>query len=118
MNRDDAGPRGFYDDPGDPERQTHVDMWSTCEENPSRIDRVTEVHYRWMNNETRKVDSRYCWSWLHHCQALHGAPLIMRYAGLDRNAEYRIKVVEFGQFGATSDLVADNKFPIHCPIRD
>jgi hypothetical protein len=117
VNWDDPGPGGFYDDLGDPDRQSHVDMLSTFEENPSRIDRVTEGHYRWMNNDTRKVDSGYRWSWLHHCQTLHGAPLIMRYEGLDSNAEYKIRVVEFGRFGSTIDLVADNKYPIHGPMR-
>ena len=117
VNWDDPGPGGFYDDLGDPERQTHVDMLSTYEENPSCLDRVTEGHYRWVNNETRQVDSRYRWSWLHHCQTFHGAPLIMRYDGLDRNAEYKIKVVEFGRFSSTIDLTADDKFPIHGPMR-
>ncbi|MEZ6034575.1 MAG: hypothetical protein R3C17_15880 [Planctomycetaceae bacterium] len=117
VNWDNPGPGGFYDDLGDPERQPHVDMLSSYEENPSRLDRVTEGHYRWMHNETRKVDSHYRWSWLHHCQTLHGAPLIMRYDGLDRNAEYKIKLVEFGRFGSTIDLTADDKFLIHGPRR-
>ena len=117
VNWDDPGPGGFYDDLGDPERQSHVDMLSTYEENPSRIDRVTEGHYRWMNNETRQVDKRFRFSWLHHVQTLHGAPLIMRYDGLDPDADYRIRVVEFGRFGATIDLVADDQFKIHGPSR-
>lgn len=114
---DNPGDGGFYDDLGDPERQPHVDLLSTWDENPSRIDRVTEGHYRWMNNVTREVDSRFRRSWLHHCQTLHGAPLIMRYEGLDSNADYKIRVVEFGRFGATVDLVADDRFKIHGPMR-
>ena len=117
VNWQDPGPGGFYDDLGDPENQPHVDMLSTYEENPSRIDRVTEGHYRWMNNQSLIVDPRYRWSWLHHCQTLHGAPLIMHYEGLDRNADYKVKVVEFGRFGSTVDLVADDRFPIHGPMR-
>ncbi|MCA9074756.1 MAG: hypothetical protein KDA93_06975 [Planctomycetaceae bacterium] len=117
VNWDDPGPGGFYDDLGDPERQPHVDMLSIYDENPSRVDRVTEGHYRWMNNETRMVDKRFRYSWLHHVQTLHGAPLIMRYEGLDPKADYRIRVVEFGRFGATIDLVADGRFKIHGPSR-
>lgn len=114
---DDPGPGGFYDDLGDPDRQPHVEMLSTYEENPSRLHRVTEGHYRWMNNSTLEVDDRYRYSWLHHCQTFPGAPLIMRYEGLDRNAEYKIKVVEFGRFGSTLDLMADGKYRIHGPMK-
>jgi hypothetical protein len=113
VNWEDPGPGGFYDDLGNPDKQPHLDMLSTYEENPSRIDRVTEGHYRWMNNMTLEVDSRYRRSMLHHAQSLHGAPLIVRYDGLDKNAEYKIRVMEFGRFHATIDLVADEKYPIH-----
>lgn len=113
VNWDDPGPGGFYDDLGNPDRQPHLDMLSTYEENPSRIDRVTEGHYRWMNNMTLEVDSRYRHSMLHHAQSLHGAPLIVRYDGLDPDAEYKIKVIEFGRFHATIDLVADDRYVIH-----
>jgi len=117
VNWDDPGSGGFYDDLGDPERQSHVDMLSTYEENPSRLHRVTEGHYRWMNNMTLQVDSRYRFSWLHHCQIFPGAPLIMRYDGLDKDAEYKVKVVEFGRFGSTLDLVADGEYRIHGPMK-
>ena len=79
VNWEDAGPGGFYDDLGNPEKQSHLDMLSTYEENPSRIDRITEGHYRWMNNMSLEVDNRYRHTWLHHSQSLHGAPLIVRY---------------------------------------
>ena len=117
VNWEDAGPGGFYDDLGNPDKQSHLDMLSTYEENPSRIDRVTEGHYRWMNNMSLEVDNRYRHTWLHHSQSLHGAPLIVRYDGLDKNAEYKIKVVEFGRFHATIDLVADDVYKIHGPLR-
>lgn len=110
---EDPGPGGFYDDLGNAEKQPHLDMLSTYEENPSRIDRITPGHYRWMNNMTLEVDNRYRHSWLHHAQSLHGAPLIVRYDGLDPNARYKIKVVEFGRFGAAIDLVVDDVHRIH-----
>lgn len=117
VNWDNPGPGGFYDDLGDPERQPHVDLLATYEENPSRLHRVTEGHYRWMNNVTLQVDDRYRFSWLHHCQIFPGAPLIMRYDGLDKDAEYKVKVVEFGRFGSTLDLVADGEHRIHGPMK-
>jgi len=117
VNWEDPGPGGFYDDLGDPERQPHLDMLSTYEENPSRIDRVTEGHYRWLDNGTLKVDPNFRYSWLHHAQTLHGAPLIMRYDNLDPNAEYKLKVVEFGRFRATMDLTADGQYKIHEGIK-
>ncbi|WP_339908043.1 hypothetical protein [Symmachiella dynata] len=117
VNWEDPGPGGFYDDLGDPERQPHVDHLSTYEDNPSRIDRMTEAHYRWVNNDTIQVDPRFRYSMLSSAQTLHGAPLIMRYEGLDQNAEYKLRVIEFGRFGASIDLVADDKYPIHGPLR-
>jgi hypothetical protein len=117
VNWDDPGPGGFYDDLGDPDRQSHVDMLSTYEENPSDLLRVTEGHYRWMNHDTLEVDNRYRYSWLNYCQTYPGAPLIMRYDELDKDAEYKVKVVEFGRFGSTLDLVADGEYRIHGPMR-
>lgn len=117
VNWEDPGPGGFYDDLGNPDKQPHLNMLSSYDENPSRIDRITEGHYRWMNNQTLEVDNRYRFSWLHYAQSLHGAPLILRYDGLDPDASYSVKVVEFGRFGASIDLIADNKYQIHGPLR-
>jgi len=117
VNWEDPGPGGFYDDLGNPDKQSHLNMLSSYDENPSRIDRITEGHYRWMNNQTLEVDNRYRFSWLHYAQSLHGAPLILQYDGLDRDASYSVKVVEFGRFGASIDLIADNKYQIHGPLR-
>ena len=117
VNWEDPGPGGYYDDLGHPDKQPHLNMLSTYEKNPSRIDRITEGHYRWMNNQTLEVDNRYRYSWLNYAQSLHGAPLIVKYDGLDRNASYSIKVVEFGRFGASIDLIADDQYLIHGPQR-
>jgi len=117
VNWEDPGPGGFYDNLGNPQKQPHLDMLSTYEENPSRIDRVTEGRYRWLNNGTLEVDPKYRYSMLDHAQTLHGAPLTMRYRGLDKNAEYKIKVIEFGRFRPTLDLTADGEYVIHGPHR-
>ena len=117
VNWEDPGPGGFYDDLGNPQKQPHLDQLSTYEENPSRIDRVTEGHYRWLDNGRLDIDPNFRYSWLNHAQTLHGAPLIVRYEGLDPNAEYKVKVVEFGRFRATMDLTADGEFKIHGGIK-
>ena len=117
VNWEDPGPGGFYDDLGNPQKQPHLDMLSTYEENPSRINRVTEGRYRFMDNGTLEVDPRFRYSMLNHAQTLHGAPLIVRYDGLDKDAEYKIKVIEFGRFWATIDLTADGTYPIHGPLK-
>lgn len=114
---EDPGPGGFYDDLGNPQKQPRLDMLSNYEENPSRIDRVTEGHYRWLDNGTLQVDPNFRYSWLNHAQTAHGAPLTVRYEGLDKNAEYKVRVVEFGRFRATMDLTADGTYEIHGPIK-
>ena len=114
---EDPGPGGFYDDLGNPEKQPHVVPLSTYEENPSRIDRVTEGHYRWLDNGTVEVDANFRYSMLNYSQTLHGVPLTVRYEGLDKDAEYKIRVIEFGRFRALIDLTADGAYPIHGPLR-
>ena len=117
VNWEDPGPGGFYDDLGNIAKQPHLVMMSSYEENPSRIDRAVESHYRWMNNSTYKVDETFKYSMLDQAQTLHGAPLMVHYEGLDPAAEYKIKVIEFGRFGAEIDLKADNEYVIHEGLR-
>ena len=117
VNWEDPGPGGFYDDLGNPDKQPHLVPLSSYEQNPSRIERATEGHYRWLDNGTVEVDKNFRYSMLNYSQTLHGAPLIVRYTGLDKNAQYKIRVIEFGRFRALIDLTADDLYPIHGPLR-
>ncbi len=74
LNWTDAGPGGFYDDLGDPTRQPHLVRGSVS----------LEYHPHWPK------------SWWTYAESLYDEPLQMRYTGLDRAAQYRIRVVYAG----------------------
>ena len=74
LNWTDPGPGGFYDDLGDPTRQPHLVLGSVS----------LEYHPHWPK------------SWSTYAESLYDEPLQMRYTGLDRAAQYRIRVVYAG----------------------
>ena len=74
LNWTDPGPGGFYDDLGDPTRQPHLVRGSTS----------LEYHAHWPK------------SWWTYAESFYDEPLQMRYTGLDRAAQYRIRVVYAG----------------------
>ena len=74
LNWTDPGPGGFYDDLGDPTRQPHLVLGSVS----------LEYHPHWPK------------SWWTYAESLYDEPLQMRYTGLDRAAQYRIRVVYAG----------------------
>ena len=57
-------------------------------------------------------------SWWRYADTHYGAPIVMRYTGLDRTARYRLRVVMPGETSTPARriavrLVADGKFEIH-----
>jgi hypothetical protein len=74
LNWTDPGPGGFYDDLGDPTRQPHLVRGSTS----------LEYRPHWPK------------SWWTYAESFYDEPLQMRYTGLDRAAQYRIRVVYAG----------------------
>ena len=74
LNWTEPGPGGFYDDLGDPTRQPHLVRGSIG----------LEYHPHWPK------------SWWTYAESLYDEPLQMRYTGLDRAAQYRIRVVYAG----------------------
>jgi hypothetical protein len=74
LNWTDPGPGGFYDDLGDPARQPHLVRGSVS----------LEYHAHWPR------------SWWTYAESFYDDPLQMRYTGLDRTAQYRIRIVYAG----------------------
>ena len=112
VNWEDPGPGGFYDDLGNTEKQPHLVRQTTWDEDPGFVLGPQESHYRSLDNSTLKVDPLK-FSWLDQAQTLYGAPLIVRYEGLDPDAVYRVRATYFGRYGAVMRLVADDRFEIH-----
>jgi hypothetical protein len=107
----DPGPGGYYDDLGNPEQQPHLVRGLPYEEDPQRFkSTLTGFGYR--------PDWRM--SWMTQAESFWETPLQMRYSGLDRNAQYRVRIVYAGDvFGPDMliRLVADGKYEVHPPIR-
>jgi hypothetical protein len=83
----DLGPGGFYDDLGNPSRQPHLVRGPGYDRDPGFL-RSPLVGFAY----------RPGWrlSWCRHAEALYDAPLRLRYAGLDPEARYRVRVVYAG----------------------
>ncbi len=107
----DPGPGGYYDDLGNPGQQPHLVGGLPYEEDPQRFkSTLTGFGYR--------PDWRL--SWMTHAESFWETPLQMRYGGLDRTAQYRVRIVYAGDaFGPDMRirLVADDKYEVHPPIR-
>jgi hypothetical protein len=107
----DPGPGGFYDDLGDPSQQPHLVRGLPYEEDPQRFEStMTGFGYR--------PDWRL--SWMTHAESFWDTPLRMRYTGLDRSAQYRVRIVYAGDVFSMNTLirlVANEKYEIHPPVR-
>ncbi len=105
VNWTDPGPGGFYDDLGDPSRQPHLVRGLGYEKDPAF--RHTPL-VGFGGGAAQRI------SWRTHAEALFEAPLRMRYENLDRNAQYKIRVVYAGDSpGVKIRLAADGAVEIH-----
>ena len=92
LNWTDPGPGGFYDDLGDAGHQPHLVKGSTG----------VEYHAQWPK------------SWWTYAESFYDEPIRMRYSGLDRAAQYRIRVVYAGDSpGRKIRLVAGDGLEVH-----
>jgi hypothetical protein len=87
LNWTDPGPGGFYDDLGNPTRQPHLVQEPGLLKDPGFLEHALVGFGPRGNNRT---------SWWDHAETLYDTPLRMRYPGLDRHAEYKIRVVYAG----------------------
>jgi hypothetical protein len=103
----DPGPGGYYDDLGNPAQQLHLLRGLPFEEDPQRFkSTLTGFGYR--------PDWRL--SWMTHAESFWETPLRMRYTGLDRAAQYRVRIVYAGDVFSMNTLirlVANDQYEIH-----
>jgi hypothetical protein len=105
VNWTNPGPGGFYDDLGNPANQPHLIRGLGFDKDPA-FRQTALVGF------TNRLDSRT--SWLTHAEALYDAPLRMRYTGLDRDAQYRLRIVYAGDnYKIGIRLVANDSVEIH-----
>jgi hypothetical protein len=105
VNWTNPGPGGFYDDLGDPRQRPHLVMGSTYEKDPAFF------HAPYTGFDQEPTWRR---SWCRHGATLFDQPLRVRYSGLDRDAQYKLRVVYTGDmFQAKLRLIAGDSTEIH-----
>ena len=103
---EDPGPGGFYDDLGCAWKQPHLIKPRPLWDDPAGVTTPREGHTFDSRDGSRL-------SWLDIEEALFGTPLVLRYEGLDPEADYRVRVTYLGRYKSTLRLVADGKYEIH-----
>ena len=105
VNWTNPGPGGYYDDLGNVTKQPHLIRGAGFEKDPAFLaSSLVSFAYR----------PEYRSSWWMYAESLNDTPLQMRYTGLDRAAQYRVRVVYAGDApGARVRLVANGSVEIH-----
>jgi len=101
----DPGLGGFYDDLGNPARQPHLIRGSGYENDPD-----------FRESPLTGFTGTPAWrtSWRTHAESLYDAPLRMHYDGLDKTAQYKLRVVYAGDSPRTKiRLIANGEVEIH-----
>jgi hypothetical protein len=103
----DPGPRGFYDDLGDPQNRPHLIAGEGFEADPAFFHTVR-------TGFASRRDVPWRASWYRHAETLYGNTLQLRYTGLDPAARYRVRFIQAGDATPRATrLVANGKFEIH-----
>jgi len=104
---EDPGPGGFYDDLGNPQRQPHLVRLKTWRQDPGYVEST--------RTDFAIPQKGYRQSWVHYAESLYGAPIILRYTGLDRQAQYYVRATYSGRYKPTMELWADGRYRVHGP---
>jgi hypothetical protein len=108
VNWTDPGPGGFYDDLGDPSMQPHLVAGLGYEKDPAFWESPL---VGFGGGGAQRI------SWRTHAEGLFENPLRVRYQGLDRNAQYKVRVVYAGDSASMKiRLVANGAVEIHPPM--
>ncbi|MHB8523969.1 MAG: hypothetical protein ACYDH9_24870 [Limisphaerales bacterium] len=116
VNWTNPGPGGFYDDLGDLTRQPHLVRGPGFDRDPAFLESslVGFEEGTVVDEPDEKPVGALRISWLDHAESLNDAPLQMRYAGLDPQARYKIRVVYAGDSPKRKiRLVAGDGIEIH-----
>lgn len=142
LHWEDPGPGGYYDNLGTLGAFKHVVYQRTWEEDPSgnhtarvafpkyKADQATiqseasqaEAENMVFKGEAARLAGAHTGrqelrtSWQSQMTTLYGTPLKMHYDGLDRKAQYRLKVTYAGRFRPSMTLTLNDEFGIHGPV--
>jgi hypothetical protein len=116
VNWTDPGPGGFYDDLGNVARQPHLVRGPGFSQDPGAMQspRVGFEEDLVVDEEDEKPDGFRRLTWMDHAETLYDTPLQMRYADLDPQAHYRLRVLYGGDSPKRKiRLVANGENEIH-----
>ena len=127
INRQNPGPGGFYDDLGNLMQQPHLLRGLGFDKDPSLLE-SSVVSIVNSSDGALAATSDYAligmglqpigpMSWWDIAESYYDTPLRMRYAGLDKQAQYKIRVVYIGDPQRDMRLMADDRFEIHPLIK-
>ena len=107
--RTDPGPGGFYDQLGDVRNRPHLVLGPGAKEDLEfRTSPMIGFNYPDPTYDTVPIAWK-CWA-----GSLYDAPLVMRYPNLDRQAQYRLRVVHSGdESDKKLRLMANDTIEIH-----
>jgi hypothetical protein len=113
LDRTDPGPGGFYDNLGNLSRQPHLVRGLGARSDPE-FRHSALVGHGYPEWSRAPVPTAWkCWA-----ESLFDAPLQMQYHGLDRNAQYKVRVVYSGDAPHLMiRLDCNGKYPIHPLIK-
>ena len=123
VNWKNPGPGGFYDDLGKLNAQPHLVRGAGFEQDPQFLasSHLTTTNHADGSRNPAKGDFALVgmglqppgpFSWWDIAETYYEQPLVMRYEGLDKTAQYRVRVMYMG--GAQLiRLVADDKLEVH-----
>jgi hypothetical protein len=106
----DAEPGGFYDDLGDPEASPHLLRGEPYAKDPDFL------HSPMTGFGAKTPQEGWRVSWYTDAETLGETPLRMQYKGLDKTAQYRVRVVYGGDTKVPIRLTANGRLEIH-PFR-
>ena len=104
---ENPGPGGFYDNLGQRWQEPHLVVEPGWDADPGYVLSAQDEF-------DMPGDGRL--SWQCQAQTLFGAPLRMRYEGLDPNADYRLRITYAGRHRAAATLTANDRWEIHGPL--
>lgn len=110
------GPGGFYDDTGHLGRQPHVVRGLPFEQDPASLAsaKIGFEEGDVVDEPDEKPEAAMRASWLDHAESLVDQPLKLRYANLDPNAHYKIRVLYVGDSPKRLiRLVANEEYEVH-----
>ncbi|MBO0863431.1 MAG: hypothetical protein J2P21_34040, partial [Chloracidobacterium sp.] len=126
VNWRNPGPGGFYDDLGNLTQQPHLVRGPGFDKDPSLLESsavsVTQSEgasaatsdFTLIGMGAQPLGPT---SWWDLAETYYDTPLRMKYTGLDKNAQYKIRVVYIGDMQRDMRLVADDKFEVHPLIK-